>query len=73
VRLGAAAQPLSAGQRLRLVLTDALDDSRQEMIAEAIWCAGRKAGLRWVDMTQEQDRWLLSRFKAWLLTPPNLN
>lgn len=73
VNLGATAQPLSAGQRLRLVLTDALDDSRQEMDAEAIWCAGRRAGLRWVSLTPEQDGWLLSRFKAWLLAPPPLH
>ena len=62
-----------AGQRLRLVLTDALDDSRQEMDAEAVWCAGRRAGLRWVSLTPEQDSWLLSRFKAWLLAPPPLH
>jgi hypothetical protein len=57
---------LDCGTQHHLVLTDSLDDSRQEMDAEVVWNIQNRAGLRWVSLTPEQDRWLLARFRAWL-------
>ena len=54
------------GQRVLLVLTDIMDGSRQEIQAEAVWSTGDRAGFQWVDLTPQQDRWLLQRFQIWL-------
>ncbi len=54
------------GSRVRLTLLDAQDDSSLQVDAEVVWCADGRAGFRWVDLTPEQDRWLLRHFQRWL-------
>ncbi|HEU4753238.1 MAG TPA: PilZ domain-containing protein [Armatimonadota bacterium] len=58
--------PLAEGERHRLRLTDALDESSRTMDAEVVWNSGNRAGLRWVDPTPGDDQWLLERFQTWL-------
>jgi hypothetical protein len=57
---------LETGTRLGLVLQDALNHSRQAFDAEVVWTMSGRAGLRWLNLTPEQDRWMFDRFRAWL-------
>jgi len=57
---------LHRGEIYRLHLTDSIDESYETLDAEVIWCDGKRAGLRWCNLTLEQDCWLRARFKAWL-------
>lgn len=64
----ATPEPLAEpGCRLDLTLTDQLDGCRQQFVAEVLWRVGDRAGCRWVNLTPEQDQWLLTRFHRWLL------
>jgi hypothetical protein len=58
--------PVPLDTRYSLLLTDLLDGSVRRLEAEAIWRADGRIGLRWADLTPEQDAWLLDRFQAWL-------
>lgn len=58
--------PVEHGQHYHLLLRDDLDSSTCEIDAEVVWHTEGRAGLRWVGLTNEQDRWLLRRFQAWL-------
>jgi hypothetical protein len=57
---------LEPGARYELILTDGLNSHTQEVGAEVVWCGGGRAGLRWVGLEPEQQRWLNQRFQAWL-------
>lgn len=57
--------PLNAGEQYHLVLHDAIDQSALPMVAEVIWYRHGRAGLRWVDLSRDQDRWLFGRFEVW--------
>ena len=59
-------EPVEWGVRYALVLRNAVDGSTQEVEAEAVWRSGDCTGFRWVELTPEQDRWLLHCFRAWL-------
>jgi hypothetical protein len=59
-------EPVEWGVRYALVLRNAVDGSTQEVEAEAVWRSGDCTGFRWVELTPEQDRWLLNCFQAWL-------
>ena len=59
-------EPVEHGSRFSLVLRNALDDSTQEVEAEVVWHVGDCTGFRWVELTPEQDLWLLNCFQAWL-------
>ena len=59
-------EPVECGERYPLVLRNALDDSTQEVEAEVVWHADNCTGFRWVELTPEQDLWLLNCFQAWL-------
>lgn len=58
-------ETVEVGDRCRLGLEDAMDGSVQEIEAEVVWCRERRAGLAWVSLSSEQDRWLFHRFLAW--------
>src|SRR5437016_3126665 len=53
------------GDTIEVVLTDATSYYTKSMMAEVVWAAGRLAGLRWVDLTEDQKRWLAARFTEW--------
>ncbi len=59
-------EPAECGSRHTLVLRNALDATSQRVEAEAVWHSGDCTGFRWVELTPEQDLWLLNCFRAWL-------
>ena len=59
-------QPVELGERYPLILVDALSHGSQNILGEVVWRSGDHAGLRWVDLTPDQDHWLLQRFQSWL-------
>jgi hypothetical protein len=58
--------PVRQGEVYRLTLTDAIDESFETLQAEVVWYHSKKAGLRWCNLSLEQELWLGQRFKAWL-------
>jgi hypothetical protein len=54
------------GEIYRLHLTDAIDESAATLEAEVVWFDGKRAGLRWCNLSPEQDTWIRLRFKAWV-------
>jgi hypothetical protein len=59
--------PLPRGLRVRLTLRDAISRTTCELYAEVVACRGTRAGLRWLEVTPEQDLWLSQRVHIWLL------
>jgi hypothetical protein len=62
VKLEAACR---AGEQYEVILTDADFYYTKSLRAEVVWAVGRMAGLKWVDLTDDQVRWLHSRFHDW--------
>jgi len=58
-------EPLRIGDRFHLVLTDTMDQTTLSVDAEVIWCRQGRAGLRWLELSLEQDMWLLNHFQTW--------
>jgi hypothetical protein len=58
-------QPVARGSRLPLILTDAHMYFSQEVEAEVMWCSGPRAGLRFVNLTDDQQEWIEQRLLAW--------
>lgn len=54
-----------AGEQYEVILTDATSYYTKSLMAEVVWAAGRTAGLKWVDLDDEQRRWLAGRFNEW--------
>lgn len=61
-----ATGPLEAGTTLDLVLTDSRSHEQRWIPAEVMWSTPSKAGLRWVDLSDEDRQWLIQRFSNWL-------
>ncbi len=59
-------EQLTPGSRIELGLRDQTDETEMHATAEVIWLQDGKAGLRWLDLTPEQDQWLMTRFQLWL-------
>jgi hypothetical protein len=59
-------ETLHPGERRTLRLDDELDGSTQEFEAEVVWAHSARAGLRWLQLSREQDRWLFQRFLPWM-------
>jgi hypothetical protein len=59
-------EPVAGGDRYRLSLKDTLDGSSVSIEGEVVWSVNDRAGLRWVELSKEQDRWLFQRFTVWL-------
>lgn len=53
------------GDRLQLLLTDALVYWTQELEAEVVWEREGRVGMRWVALSEAQEKWLEDRFRAW--------
>lgn len=53
------------GDRLNLLLTDALVYWTQELEAEVVWSEHGRVGMRWIGLSEDQERWLEERFQAW--------
>lgn len=53
------------GDRLNLLLTDALVYWTQELEAEVVWADHGRVGMRWIGLSEDQERWLDDRFQAW--------
>jgi len=58
--------PIDLGTRLDLVVTDARTHDQRWIPAEVMWSEGKRTGLRWVDLSDDDRAWLLERFSAWL-------
>lgn len=62
-------QPLTAGTTLNLELVDTASGRSCSFSTQVVWSApgepGR-AGLRFVDLSTDQEAWLASRFVEWL-------
>ena len=57
---------LPIGEALVVELQDELDGSLQSVAAVVVWWLDGRLGLRWAELTPDQDRWLLDRFQIWL-------
>jgi len=60
---------LQPGEQYELILTDAWCPFPQQLRAAVVWCEEGRAGLEWVQLDQEQQRWLETRFDDWLTAP----
>ena len=60
------AEGLVPGASLDLALRDQTDDTELQARAEVVWLQDGKVGLRWINLTPEQDQWLMMRFQLWL-------
>ena len=60
-------KPMATGERCELMLTDAFFHTTEELHAEVVWSWGACVGLKWVDQTEAQGKWLRSGFKRWRL------
>lgn len=65
----AASEKLRPGARYELIALDTFQYSNHDLRAEVIWCAEGRVGLRWVDLSPEQEEWLRSRIDVWLGEP----
>ena len=54
-----------SGEQYDVVLTDAALFHTKSLKAEVVWASGRTAGLKWVDLSDDQLRWLKGRFSEW--------
>jgi hypothetical protein len=54
-------EPVRFGEIHQLHLTDAIDESAASLEAEVVWLDGKRAGLRWCNLTFEQESWLRAR------------
>lgn len=61
-----AGEGLLPGNELDLALRDETDGTEMRARAEVVWLQDGKAGLRWLNLTPEQDQWLMMRFQLWL-------
>lgn len=59
---------LKRGDRVQIVVTDALIHVSQEVTGEVMWATATRAGLRWVDLTPDQEEWFRKRFSRWRAT-----
>lgn len=57
--------PCRCGEKYEVILTDATVFHTKSLMAEVVWAAGRTAGLKWVDLSDDQKRWLAARFHEW--------
>jgi hypothetical protein len=57
--------PLPVGEQYPIVLEDGIDGSTISIVAEVMWTRQGRAGLRWVELTAQQDVWLLNHFQSW--------
>ena len=58
-------QPFTPGERFDLILTDGILFYTKEITAEVTWSRGGVAGLKWTDLTGDQEVWLRTRLQAW--------
>ena len=61
----AQATPVERGARFDLTVTDGLVYNAQRLQAEVMWYSRGRVGLRWVDLTDDQRRWLEERSREW--------
>jgi hypothetical protein len=57
--------PVAPGRRYGLILADTLLHHSKELQAEVVWYTGGRAGLQWVDLTDDQTAWLRERCEEW--------
>src|SRR5262249_20074908 len=57
--------PFRTGERHTLILTDMMLDDSKAMVAEVVWCREGRVGFRWVDVDEEQRRWLGNHSEGW--------
>lgn len=57
--------PIRSGEQYEMALRDGSRGSTQCLEAEVVWAGGRAAGLRWVGLSREQQRWLTGLLSQW--------
>src|SRR5947207_9074179 len=50
--------PFQTGEFHTLILTDMMLDDSKALTAEVVWCRNGRVGFRWVNVDEEQRRWL---------------
>jgi hypothetical protein len=60
------AEGLTPGTLMELAVRDDTDATELRADAEVVWLQDGKAGLRWLNLTPDQDQWLMTRFQLWL-------
>jgi hypothetical protein len=58
--------PVRHGECYDLILTDEISGDYRWIQAEVIWCTADRAGLSWVDLSEDEEQWLVTRFQRWL-------
>jgi hypothetical protein len=57
--------PFQPGERHTLVLTDMMLDESKSLQAEVVWCRDGRVGFRWVELDEDQKRWLHQHSDEW--------
>src|SRR5438270_13605653 len=57
--------PFGNGERHTLILTDMMLDDSKALVAEVVWCRNGRVGFRWVDLDEDQRRWLGKHSEGW--------
>lgn len=55
-----------AGEQLELILTDAVLHYTETLEGEVVWARQDALGLRWVNLTDRQQKWLEERMDSWV-------
>ena len=58
-------EPLGPGAEYQLLLTDGLTHVTTELRARVLWSSAGTVGLQWVDLSEDEERWLRQRFAEW--------
>jgi len=57
--------PLTPGEELTLIVTDAELYYTESLDAEVMWSTGERVGLRWTGLNEKQEEWLEERCRRW--------
>ena len=58
--------PVQVGECYDLILTDELSGDYRWIQSQVMWCTDDRAGLAWVELSEDEETWLIHRFQRWL-------
>lgn len=62
-------EAIEPGHQYQIILVDTYHYTNQELRVEVVWIGEGRAGMRWVDLSPDQEVWLQSCFEAWTSEP----
>lgn len=57
--------PIRNGEQFEMALSSGSGGRTRHFGAEVVWAGGRAAGLRWVGLSRDQQRWLKGLISEW--------